>query len=147
MTQEILVQFEAATKEFCTLAKSLPVSKIHQEPAPGEWSPAYVIHHLADSDAHFLVRFLNVLTVDSPAIVPFDEERFPAALRYEGRSVSKSLAAIEASCNQLVDILQQINESDWNRTGIHAERGELSMTEILQVTTNHRTSHIDQLKK
>ena len=147
MTQETLVQFESATKEFCSLAKSLPVSKIHQAPAPGEWSPVYVIHHLADSDAHFLVRFLNILSVEKPAIVPFDEAAFPSALRYEGRSVTISLAAIEASCAQLVDILRQVGESDWNRTGIHAESGELTLTEILQVTTNHRTGHIDQLKK
>jgi len=147
MTQEILVKFESATKEFCSLSRSLPASKIHQAPAPGEWSPAFVIHHIADSDAHFLVRFLNVLTVDRPAIVPFDEERFPSALHFAGRSVATSLAAIEASCAQLVDILRQLGESDWNRTGIDAEGGELTLTEILQVTTNHRIGHIDQLKK
>lgn len=147
MTKEILVQFESATKEFCSLAKSLPDSRINQLRAPGEWSAAYVIHHLADSDAHFLVRFLNVLTEVRPAIVPFDEERFPAALYFAGRSVTTSLAAIEASCDQLVDILRQIGESEWKRTGIHAEGGELTLTELLQITTNHRIGHIDQIKK
>ncbi len=147
MTKEILAQFESATKEFCAVAKSLPVASVHTVPAPGEWSNAYVIHHLADSDAHFLVRFLNVLSVDKPAIVPFDEEVFPAALRYEGRSVSTSLAAIEASCSHLVDILKQLDGDDWSRTGIHAERGELTLSELLQLTTNHRVGHIDQLKK
>ena len=146
MTKEILAQFEEATKEFCALAKSLPVAGIHQFPSPGEWSQAYVIHHLADCDAHFLVRFLNVLSVDKPAIVSFDEATFPVALRYEGRSVAVSLAAIEASRAHLVDILKQLNPEDWNRTGIHSELGELTLSEILQSTINHRVNHIDQIR-
>lgn len=147
MTKEILVQFEEATKEFCALAKSLPVAGIHESPSPGEWSQAYVIHHLADGDAHFLVRFLNVLSLDKPAIIPFDEEVLPVALRYEGRSVAVSIAAIEASCAHLVDILKQIGEDDWNRTGVHVELGEMTLSKILQYTTNHRLSHMDQIKR
>jgi uncharacterized damage-inducible protein DinB len=147
MTKEVLVQFEAATKEFCALAKSLPVALIHQSPSHGEWSRAYVIHHLADCDAHFLVRFLNVLSVDEPAIIPFDEEVLPVALRYEGRSVAVSIGAIEASCGHLVDILKQIGEDDWNRTGVYLEGGEMTLLEILQTTINHRLSHMDQIKR
>ena len=86
MSKEILAKFDAATQEFCSLAKSVNIYTLHALPEEGEWSAAYVIHHLADSDAHFLVRFLNVLAVEHPAIVPFDEESFPAALGYEGRN-------------------------------------------------------------
>ncbi len=102
---------------------------------------------MADSDAHFAVRFLNILSVDSPAIIPFDEEIFPKALHYPGRSVEVSIAAIENSCAHMVDILKQIASADWNRTGIHAERGKLTLSEILQLTTNHRVGHLDQLKQ
>jgi len=105
-----------------------------------------VIHHLADSDAHFLVRFLNVLAVDRPAIVPFDEESFPVALAYENRSVAISLESIDASRAHLVDILNNVDESAWGRVGIHAERGEMTLSAILQLTTNHRTGHIEQLQ-
>lgn len=147
MTKEILAEFQSATHEFCALAKSIPVEKLDVVPEPGEWPPSYVIHHLADSDAHFLVRFLNVLTTEKPAIIPFDEESFPEGLRYAGRSAPISIAAIEASCAQLVDILTQLDADSWNRTGIHAERGEMTLSAILQLTTNHRVAHLDQLKK
>jgi hypothetical protein len=147
MSKEILAKFDAATQEFCAVAKSVNIYKLHAVPAPGEWSASFVIHHLADSDAHFLVRFLNVLSVDRPAIVPFDEESFPAALAYEGRSVAISLNAIEATRAHLVDILSHVSEDVWNRTGVHAERGEMSLTSILELTTNHRVGHIEQLQK
>ena len=146
MTKEILHQFESATKEFCSYARAISPNKVNTAPKEGEWSHAYVIHHMADSDAHFAVRFLNILSVDSPAIIPFDEEIFPKALHYPGRSVEVSIAAIENSCAHMVDILKQIASADWNRTGIHAERGKLKLSEILQLTTNHRVGHLDQLK-
>jgi hypothetical protein len=147
MSKETLARFESATKEFIALARSMPTDQLDQVPEPGEWPAAYVIHHMADSDAHFIVRFFNILSVDKPAIIPFDEEIFPTALRYVGRSTEISLAALAASCAQLVDILSQLDESDWSRTGVHAERGELSLSALLELTTGHRVGHIDQLKK
>ena len=147
MTKEILAHFQTSTSEFLEVAESIPSEKLHQVAVPGEWPASYVIHHLADSDAHFLVRFLNILSVDGPAIIPFDEASFPSALCYPGRSVGVSLTAIASSCAHAVDILSQLDEVSWNRTGFHAERGELSLSALLQLTTNHRLDHIDQLRK
>jgi len=61
--------------------------------------------------------------------------------------VDLSIAAIEASCAHMVDILKQVAPADWNRAGIHAERGKLTLSEILELTTNHRVGHLDQLKQ
>ena len=147
MTKEILEQFDSATREFCEVARAIPSERLHAAQSVGEWSPAYVIHHLADSDAHFLVRFLNVLSSENPTIVPFDEEAFPTALHYPGRTVETSIAAIEASRAHAVDILKEVPDADWNRVGVHSQRGEMTLTDLLVLTTNHRKEHIEQLKK
>jgi len=147
MTQALLEQFEAATRDFVVAAKAIPEEELHHSPSSGDWSPAYVIHHLADSDAYFLTRFLNALSVENATIVPFDEEIFPTALRYAGRSVEVSIAAIEASSAHAIDILKQITDSEWVRTGVHPARGEMSLSDLLALTLNHRTEHLDQLKK
>ena len=147
MTKEILEQFDSATREFCEVARAIPSERLHAAQSEGEWSPAYVIHHLADSDAHFLVRFLNVLSSENPTIVPFDEEAFPTALHYPGRTVETSIAAIEASRAHAVDILKEVPDADWNRVGVHSQRGEMTLTALLVLTTNHRKEHIEQLKK
>jgi len=147
MTQALLEQFEGATRDFVAAAKAIPEEELHHSPSSGEWSPAYVIHHLADSDAYFLTRFLNALSVENATIVPFDEEIFPTALRYAGRSVEVSIASIEASSAHAIDILKQITDSEWVRTGVHPARGEMSLSDLLALTLNHRTEHLDQLKK
>ena len=147
MSKEILQQFVSANKEFCAYAKAMTPEQLSHVPVPGEWSPAYVIHHMADSDAHFLVRFLNILSTDKPAIVPFDEEAFPTTLGYVGRNVAISIASIEAATAQLVDIFSNVSDEVWNRTGLHPERGELTASALLQLTLNPRVGHLEQLKK
>ena len=147
MTKEILARFESATHEFLNAARLVPAEKLEIAPDEGEWPPSYVIHHLADSDAQFLVRFINVLSMDRPAIVPFDESTFPGALDYPNRNIATSLTAIDSSCAHLVDILKNVNEAGWNRTGMHVERGELTLSALLELTTNHRIGHIDQISR
>jgi DinB superfamily len=147
MTKEILAQFDSTTKEFCALAKAIPFEKLHVAPAPGEWPPSYAIHHLADLDAQFATRFLNMLVAENPTIVSFDEESAPLALDYEHRNAAVSLALIEASAAFLVDVLNQVSPDAWSRTAVHPAKGKLSMSELLEVTTNHRISHLDQIRQ
>ena len=146
MTKEILSRFDAATKEFCDLARAIPDEKLNLAPAPGEWPPAYAINHLADLDAQFTTRFLNMLVEDNPAIVSFDEERAPLALDYEHRDAMVSLALIESSAAFLVDLLNRVDDHAWNRTAVHPAKGKLTMSELLEVTTNHRVGHLDQIR-
>ncbi len=147
MSKEILAQFESATREFVALAKSIPAEKLNFVSDPGEWSAGYVIHHVADCDAQFMVRFLNILCEENPAIVPFNEEIFPSRLRYDGRHIQVSLSAIESSTLQVVDILGQLGSEEWSRTGVHIERGFISLSDVLQTTTNHRAEHLDQIRQ
>ena len=64
-----------------------------------------------------------------------------------GVGANRSIAAIEASRAHAVDILKEVPEADWNRVGVHSQRGEMSLTDLLALTTNHRKEHIEQLKK
>ena len=93
------------------------------------------------------MRFLNILSEDSPQIVPFDEDSFPNALHYQSRSIAISLNAIEAARAHVVDLLSQIDGESWNRKGFHPQRGEMTITAVLELTTKHRLDHIEQLNK
>ncbi|MEY3859524.1 MAG: hypothetical protein RL568_954 [Actinomycetota bacterium] len=72
----------------------------------GEWSAAFVIHHIADAEIQFGVRYANALCEDNPTIVPFDEEKFPTGLQYNNRSVAVSLNSLAASHAMNYEILK-----------------------------------------
>lgn len=145
MSQALVTQYLSNTEEFLKLAQSISVQERTQQPAPDQWSAAFVIHHMADADAHFATRFLHILTTDKPSITPFDEEIYPERLNYVKRNASDSLLAIAGLQAVVINILSLVPDSNWSRLGIHPEKGEITLTDILTQTNNHVISHTEQL--
>jgi hypothetical protein len=112
----------------------------------GEWSAAFVIHHIADAEIQFGVRYANALCEENPTIVPFDEEKFPTGLQYEKRSVDVSLQSLAASHAMNYEILKNASAADWDRVSTHPQRGAVSLLQLVTLSANHIAGHIEQLK-
>jgi hypothetical protein len=112
----------------------------------GEWSAAFVIHHIADAEIQFGVRYANALCEDNPTIVPFDEEKFPTGLQYDNRSVAVSLQSLAASHAMNYEILKNASDADWSRISTHPQRGAVTLLQLVTLSANHIEGHIDQLK-
>jgi hypothetical protein len=113
----------------------------------GEWSAAFVIHHIADAEIQFGVRYANALAEENPTIVPFDEEKFPNGLQYAKRSVATSLQSLAASHAMNYEILKNASDADWDRISTHPQRGAVTLLQLVTLSANHIEGHIDQLKK
>ena len=144
--QELLKTYSENAQTFILAARAIPADKVNLSPAEGEWSAAYVIHHMADAELQFGVRYANALAEDIPPIVAFDEEKFPIALHYAKRSVSNSIAAFEGAHNLNYEILKNSSPEDWNRTSLHPEAGLVYLTSMVKLSGSHIGVHIEQLK-
>jgi len=142
----VLAEFIANGKEFMALAKSIPASDLNKTPIAGEWSPAYVLHHMCDGELHFATRYLNNLAEDTPKIFPFNEEIYPDRLKYDKRDALASLAAIEGIQIATANILSAIPEEDWSRTSMHEERGLITLLQLVELASGHNKSHAGQLQ-
>ena len=70
---EILAKYHSSAISFVEEGKKISAEKLTRA-KDGEWSAAFVIHHIADAEIQFGVRYANALCEDNPTIVPFDEE-------------------------------------------------------------------------
>ncbi len=145
--QELLHTYSANARAFLDAARAISAERIALAPAETEWSAAYIIHHIADAELQFGVRYANLLAEDIPDIVPFDEAKFPNGLHYELRSVSNSLAAFEAANNLNCEILSNVAPDGWNRVALHPVRGLTSLIELVTLSSNHIGDHINQMQK
>ena len=141
-----LAEFIANGKEFLALAKSISASDINKTPIAGEWSAAYVLHHMCDGELHFATRYLNNLAEDTPKIFPFNEDIYPERLNYANRDALASLAAIEGIQIANASILKAVRENDWARTSKHVERGLMTLTQLVETASGHSKSHAGQLQ-
>ena len=145
-SQDLLAEFIKNGREFISLAKSISTGDMNKTPIAGEWSAAYVLHHMCDGEMHFATRYLNNLAETSPNIFPFNEDIYPDRLQYAKRDALASLAAIEGIQIANANILGAIPENDWSRTSIHQERGIMTLAELVELASGHTKSHLGQLK-
>lgn len=145
--QELLQTYSENAQAFIAAARAIPESKLTIHPTPGEWSAAFIIHHIADAELQFGVRYANTLADENPAIIPFDEEKLPIGLKYELRTAAISLAAFKATHNLNYEILRNASSEDWSRTSLHPETGLVDLGALAKLSGGHIGSHIDQLKK
>jgi hypothetical protein len=142
---EILSKYHSAATSFVQEGKKISAQSLNLS-KDGEWSAAFVIHHIADAEIQFGVRYANALAEENPTIVPFDEEKFPAGLQYEKRSVSVSLDSLAASHAMNYEILKNASAADWDRLSTHPQRGPVTLLQLVTLSANHIESHIAQLK-
>jgi DinB superfamily len=111
-------------------------------PVLGKWSTLEVVCHLVDSEQAWVHRMKRVIAEDRPLLVGYDESRFSAALGYQERDLEPELALLEGMRRQMAAILRALPAAAWIRSGVHTERGLITLEEMLAVETEHIPHHI-----
>jgi len=146
-SRDLLAEFIKNGNELISLAKSISAQDMNKVPIAGEWSAAYVLHHMCDGEMHFATRYITNLAEITPNIVPFNENVYPDRLQYAKRDALTSLAAIEGLQLAIANILSAIPESDWSRTSMHPEGGLMTLKDLFAMDTRHSKSHAGQLRE
>jgi hypothetical protein len=145
MSAELLQEYRDATNNFIAAAKAVPADKLHKAPANDEWSPANIIHHLADTEAHFYIRYLKILTEDVPTTEFFDENVYPTRLKYEKRDVDSSLRLLQALRENFYVLMSNFTPDEWERKGRNSEVGEYPIIALIKKSRSHIKDHLQQL--
>jgi uncharacterized damage-inducible protein DinB len=140
-----IVNFQQRTNELLDAIALIPDRQRSVAPE-GEWSAAYVIHHVADGELHFAARYFFTLGSDNPTMTYFDEDAYPEALHYEKRSLTKSLAAIVGIRAMVFEILSNLDDSAWSRQTTTIDGKSYSLTDLVTTADGHTAGHIEQLK-
>lgn len=120
----------------------LTAEQLRARPIAGKWSTLEVVCHLADFEPILADRMKRILALDKPLLMGADENCFAAVLRYQDRDVEEELRLIELTRSQMGRILKALNGSDWERTGVHSERGEVTLRQIVETATRHIPHHV-----
>lgn len=122
-------------------------AELDTRPAPGDWTPREVIHHLADSEMTSAIRLRRLLAEDNPLIVGYDEDLFRRKLRYGTRPIEVSLEAFRLARVTTAQILEGAAPEDWLRAGTHSERGPYSVEAWLEIYAAHAMDHAEQIRR
>jgi hypothetical protein len=142
---ELLNSFQKNTAEFLDALALFP-DRARTIAPEGEWSAAFIVHHVADGELHFAARYLHILGSDNPTMIYFEEERYPAALHYDQRSIAKSLASTAGIRAMIFEVLSTVDESAWSRTTKTEDGHSFTLAQLVEKANSHLVSHTEQLK-
>lgn len=147
MSAQLLEEYKDATDNFIAAAKSVPADKLHKAPSDDDWSPANIIHHLADTEAHFYIRYLKILTEDVPTTDFFDENVYPVKLKYDKRDVAQSLRLVQSLRESFHTIMSNFTPDEWEKKGRNSDVGEYPIIALIKKSRSHIKDHLQQLQE
>lgn len=113
--------------------------------APGKWSPAEIVCHLADCEIAFGWRLRQTLAEDSPILQPFDQDKWAAT--YGGVTAAGALQAFTALRAWNLRLISAALPTAAERPATHQVRGALTFQTIVENMAGHDLNHLRQLHK
>ncbi|MGD0831920.1 MAG: DinB family protein [Terracidiphilus sp.] len=135
----------ATSSEIALLLEAIGSEKAATAPAPGKWSPAEIVCHLADAELVFSFRLRQTLAEDAPTIQPFDQDKWAAT--YPGLATDKALATFSAVRAWNLLLIKAALPSAANRPVTHPERGTMTFLTLVETMAGHDLNHLGQLRR
>jgi uncharacterized damage-inducible protein DinB len=132
--------------KLAALTRRLSPRQLKQRPAPGKWSIAEILAHLADAELVIGFRMRRILASNGTAIMAFDQDAWAETFNY-GRSDPKtSLETFRALRENNLRLLKSVPKPLWENYGMHQERGKETVDHIVQMMAGHDLNHVAQVE-
>jgi hypothetical protein len=124
--------------------KAIGPNRINLPPAPGKWSAAEIVCHLADCEIVFAFRLRQTLAEDGPTIEPFDQDKWAAATPAFRRRGARRLLCL-AQMESAID--SRCFPGAAGRIMTHPERGTMTFQTVVETMAGHDLNHLGQLRR
>lgn len=151
LTDDRISRIQTAVQHLTDTAQTLPSNVLYAEPEPNEWPVMSILAHVVELMPYWAKQALEVSrrSADSQ---PFgrthdDPDRIGAVQQHGRDSLDSMLPRVQTACAEAVDLLRQIPQDRWTRTARHANRGDMSVEQIVdQFLVNHVEEHLTQAR-
>lgn len=125
----------------------LELATLQQPEAPGRWSVAQVLAHLADVEIAMGWRARILLTQENAPLQGFDESAWME--RFDGAHADpfEALQTFGALRRWSLPVWGRVTAADLARTGIHSERGPESFETLRRMAAGHDLRHRRQVER
>jgi hypothetical protein len=137
----------ATPAKIVSLIRGLTPRHLAKRPAPGKWSIQEIISHLADTEMVMGCRARWIAFEDHPTLVPFDQEKWAAGRAREKESVTETIERFRLLRRSQVRLFRHASKKDFRRTGLHPERGVVTLRVQLETLAGHDLNHLKQIQR
>jgi len=135
----------ATSSDIAGLIEAMGPQRAAAAPAPGKWSAAEIVCHLADCELVFGFRLRQTLAEDGPTVQPFDQDKWAAG--YKGIPAGEALEAFRALRNWNLPMIRTALPGAATRPVTHPERGTMTFLTVEETMAGHDLNHLGQLRR
>lgn len=112
----------------------------------GAWSIHQLIVHLMDSHVTAAWRMRKIIAENNPLITAYDESAFVARCGYENTDTRTATEIFRIVQRMMADVLKHQPDEAFHRTGIHTERGKITLGEMVPDYIEHVEHHMKYIR-
>ena len=144
--KEPLLLQRAAPKKLAALIKGKQKKRLMRRPAPGKWSIAEIMAHLADAEIAIAWRLRQILSTNGVPIQAYDQDRWASTFDYAHRDPRQSLENFRVLRESNLALLKKVPRTTWENYGVHEERGNESIGHLVRMVAGHDLNHLGQVE-
>lgn len=142
-----LDRLRTTARDLVALVSGADTAAVQREPEAGEWSAATVVGHLADVELVYGVRLRMIVAESRPVLTPFDEEAWADRFGDIEEDVKDALQRWRVLRDSNLRLLDALVDDEWERSGVHQQRGVVTVAGIVKTLAEHDRTHLDQIRR
>jgi hypothetical protein len=148
-TPQLIVAFAAGPARYREAIQGLSDDQIRARPrGPDRWSIQEIIMHTADSEMQGTFRIRKTWSEPGALWPIHDQDIWSREIDYQGQSEEargRALTLVSLLREQSLPIFRRATADDWARWGTHAEFGDLTLRNLLELYADHMERHVEQI--
>lgn len=127
--------------------KNVPADRLCTPEVPGKWSVLNVVQHLGQTEVALGFRYRKVLAEPSPALPAMDQDLWVTHLFPDEVSLEEALKDFAALRAINMRLLRRVQGDQWERHGIHSQRGKETLSAMVRLYAAHDRYHLFQIER
>lgn len=128
------------------LIQGQSMAELRKRPAPDKWSVSEIIAHLADGEVVGAFRMRFILGSPGAPIVAYNQDEWVTSGHYDKRDPQKSVELFRVLREANLALLESLQPEQWKQYGMHSERGQESIEQIVRMFAGHDINHLQQIE-
>ncbi len=138
---------KSTPEKLATLIKRVDRKRIMKRPAPGKWSAAEILAHLADAELAIGWRLRVMLSSNGASIQGYDQDVWASTFNYAKRDPKVSLETFRVLRENNLAVLKTVPKSLLENYYMHSERGKETVAHFTNMVAGHDRNHLRQIEQ
>jgi len=129
------------------LIAGLSETQLHQKPALDKWSVTEIVAHMAEDELTSTWRYRQMIEYDNPSLPGFNQDLWSRLGDYSRWSTQEALEMFRLLREANLRMFARLTPEQWKRSGVHAERGQMTVESLCRYMAAHDRNHIEQIRR